>query len=132
MSKADELRKKWKQKENELNRKVGGYLKEISEITERGKVLRIDELDGGMYKYYQDGTQEYIKGGNVMSVEVNPLLLQHLFYQVIDDLEYAQNQLCNDELSIQMKLHCDIQREEYINKFRKILKGNKAYIGSKG
>lgn len=56
-----------------------------------------------------------------MPVSINPLTLQDLFYRVLNNLELAQNQLYNDELSRLMKLQCDKQRDEYLKEFKKIL-----------
>lgn len=58
----------------------------------------------------------------MMPVKVNPLTLQDLFYRVMADLEYAQHQLYNDDISRVMKYECEKQRREYVNKFKEILK----------
>lgn len=57
-----------------------------------------------------------------MPVQVNPLTLQHLFYDMLDDLEQAHNSLYKDEVAKQMNIHCMQKRIEYKERLDKLLK----------
>jgi hypothetical protein len=56
-----------------------------------------------------------------MPVQVNPLILQQLVYDILDDLEFAQDSIYNDELSIQVKYENKKKRMEYESRLRKLL-----------
>lgn len=62
------------------------------------------------------------KGDREMPVKVNPLTLQHLFYDILDELEYAQNCLYNDKLSQQMKNNCKKNRLKYEKRLHDLMR----------
>jgi hypothetical protein len=56
-----------------------------------------------------------------MPVQVNPLLLQMLFYEMLNDLQYVQDELYNDELSRLMKVECMKKRSEYRRRLQELI-----------
>jgi hypothetical protein len=56
-----------------------------------------------------------------MPVQVNPLLLQMLFYEMLNDLQYAQDELYNDELSRLMKVQSMKKRSEYRQRLQELI-----------
>ena len=57
-----------------------------------------------------------------MPVQVNPLILQDLFYEMLDDLEHVHNTLYNSELEKHMNMHCRNKRLEYQKRLDDLLK----------
>ena len=52
---------------------------------------------------------------------MNVLLIQDLFHRILADLEYAEDQLYNDEEGTSMKNHCTSKRNNYMEEIRKYL-----------
>src|SRR6185437_8300638 len=56
-----------------------------------------------------------------MPVEVNPLVLQELFFDMLTDLEQTHNSLYNDAVSKQMNIHCMKKRLDYQERLNTLL-----------
>ena len=57
-----------------------------------------------------------------MPVQINPLTLQELFYDMLEDLEWTHNQLYGDEVSKQMNIYCMKKRMEYKERLDELIK----------
>ena len=57
-----------------------------------------------------------------MPVQVNPLILQDLFYEMLDDLEHVHNTLYNSELEKHTNMHYRNKRLEYQKRLDDLLK----------
>lgn len=60
-----------------------------------------------------------------MPVQVNPLLLQQLFFDMLDDLEATHNQLYSGEVAKQMNIYCLKKRMRYAQRFQELVQGGK-------
>lgn len=61
---------------------------------------------------------------DMMFIQVNPLMLQSLVYDMLDDLEFTQDSLYNDEASVKIKNYCQDKRQQYLDRLKKILNDN--------
>lgn len=60
-----------------------------------------------------------------MPIQVNPLTLQDLFFDMLEDLERTQNLLYDDEVSKQMNIYCMKKRMEYKRRLDKLMEQNR-------
>lgn len=58
-----------------------------------------------------------------MPIKVNPLALQELFFDMLEDLEQAHENLYNDELSKQLNIHYKKKRIKYQERLKDLMKG---------
>lgn len=56
-----------------------------------------------------------------MPIQVNPLTLQQLFFDMLEDLEHTQNSLYNDEVSIALNIHYMKKRVDYKKRLDRLM-----------